>query len=121
MNRTGVYIPSSLKYANQYLLRQATGIPDAVVVTRHPQGLDVAAFKAALLEVAKQSGFTQETFDKCLSDDKLLQNIAAGHSRANEAFSITRIPTVFVNGKKLVGEPTLATVEKMLEAVLPKS
>jgi glycosyltransferase involved in cell wall biosynthesis len=41
VNRTGVYIPSSLKYANQYLLRQATGIPDAVVVTRHPQGLDV--------------------------------------------------------------------------------
>ncbi len=80
-----------------------------------------AAFKTALLEVAKQSGFTQETFDKCLSDDKLLQDIAAGHSRANEAFGITRIPTLFINGKKLVGEATFAAVEKALEAVLPKS
>lgn len=82
---------------------------------------DNPGFKAALLEVAKQSGFTQETFDKCLTDQKLLDNIAAGHSRATEKFGITRIPTLFINGKKLVGEPSLQNVEKALEPLLAKS
>ena len=82
---------------------------------------DNTAFKSALLEVAKQSGFTQETFDKCLSDQKLLENISAGHARATEGFGITRIPTLFINGKKLIGEATLAAVEKALEPLLPKS
>ena len=78
------------------------------------------AFKAALLEVAKQSGFTQETFEKCLSDQKLLENISAGHQRASEGFGITKIPTLFINGKKLLGEATLANVDKTLEPLLPK-
>jgi protein-disulfide isomerase len=82
---------------------------------------DNPGFKAALLEVAKQSGFTQETFDKCLTDQKLLDDIAAGHTRATEKFGITRIPTLFINGKKLVGEPTLQNVEKALEPLLAKS
>lgn len=82
---------------------------------------DNTAFKAALFEVAKQSGFTQESFDKCLTDQKLLENISANHQRATEAFGITRIPTLFINGKKLVGEATFSAVEKAIEAQLPKS
>jgi protein-disulfide isomerase len=82
---------------------------------------EAAGFKSALLDVAKQSGFTQESFDKCLTDQKLLDQISAQHARATEKFGLTRIPTLFVNGKKLVGEPSLAALDKMLEPLLPKS
>lgn len=82
---------------------------------------DNPTFKTALLEIAKQSGFTQETFDKCLTDQALLDNIAANHRRAQEKLGITRIPTLFINGKKLAGEPSLENVEKALEPLLPKS
>ena len=82
---------------------------------------DNPGFKQALLEVAKQSGFTQETFDKCLTDQKLLDGLVAQHKRATENFGITRIPSIFVNGKKLIGEASLAGIEKLLEPLLAKS
>ena len=79
---------------------------------------DNPGFKQALLEIAKQSGFTQESFDKCLTDQALLDKLAAQHKRAMESFGINRIPTLFVNGKKLVGEPSLANVEKLLQPLV---
>jgi protein-disulfide isomerase len=82
---------------------------------------DNPSFLGALLEIAKQSGFTEESFNTCLKNQKLLEDITAVHTRAREAFNITRIPTIFINGKKLVGEPTFAAVEKVLEPLLPKS
>ena len=82
---------------------------------------DNPGFRQALLEVAKQSGFTQESFEKCLTDQALLDKLSAQHKRAIEVFGINRIPTIFVNGKKLVGEPSLANVEKLLEPLLSKS
>ncbi|HEY8193730.1 MAG TPA: thioredoxin domain-containing protein [Hyphomicrobium sp.] len=36
-----------------------------------------------LFEIAKQAGFTQESFDKCLTDQKLLDQITAERTRAN--------------------------------------
>jgi protein-disulfide isomerase len=81
---------------------------------------DNPAFLAALLEIAKQTGFTEESFNACMKDDKLVENIAAVHKRAGQAFGISRIPTVFINGKKLAGEATFANVEKMIEELLAK-
>lgn len=82
---------------------------------------DNPGFKQALLEVAKQSGFTQESFDKCLTDQALLDKLVAQHKRAIENFGISRIPTIFLNGTKVVGEPSLANVEKTLEPMLAKN
>jgi protein-disulfide isomerase len=81
---------------------------------------DNPSFKAALLEVAKQSGFTQESFEKCLGDQALLDKIAAGHARASDKFNVQSIPTIYINGRKL-REPTFAAFEKMVEPLLPKS
>ncbi|MGQ0673027.1 MAG: DsbA family protein [Hyphomicrobium sp.] len=80
-----------------------------------------AAFRAALLEVAKQSGFTQETFEKCLTDQPLLDKLTADRNRAAQGFAISRIPTIFINGKRVIGEPSLSAVEKVIEPLLPKS
>ncbi len=41
-----------------------------------------------LFEIAKQAGFTQESFDKCLTDQKLLDEITAGRTRASDVFGV---------------------------------
>lgn len=74
-----------------------------------------------LFEIAKQAGFTQESFDKCLTDQKLLDNITAGRSRASEVFGVSATPTFFINGKRLDGAPTMASFDKMIEPLLAKS
>jgi protein-disulfide isomerase len=56
-----------------------------------------------LLKFAKQAGFTQESFEKCLTDQKLLDEISAVRTRGAETFGVNATPTFFVNGKKLNG------------------
>ena len=70
-----------------------------------------------LLKFAKQAGFTQDSFEKCLTDQKLLDDIAAIRSRAAETFGVNATPTFFVNGKKLNGVD-LADFEKAFEPIL---
>ena len=71
-----------------------------------------------LYELAKQAGFTQESFDKCLRDQKLLDKIIAGRTRGAEVFGVAATPTFFINGKRLIGEPNLAAFDKMIEPML---
>lgn len=71
-----------------------------------------------LFEFAKQAGFTQESFDKCLTDQKLLDNITAGRTRAAEVFGVNATPTFFINGKKLDGAPTIEAFDKMISPIL---
>jgi protein-disulfide isomerase len=74
-----------------------------------------------LFEIAKQAGFTQESFDKCLTDQKLLDEITAGRTRASDVFGVSATPTFYVNGKKLDGSPTLEKLDEMITPLLAKS
>lgn len=71
-----------------------------------------------LFDIAKQAGFNQESFDKCLKDQALLDKVNALRDRASTAFVITATPTFFVNGKRLQETPTLAALDKMIEPLL---
>ena len=71
-----------------------------------------------LFEIAKQAGFTQESFDKCLTDQKLLDAITATRTRASEKFGVSATPTFFVNGKRLQGAPVMAEFEKAIDPLL---
>lgn len=71
-----------------------------------------------LFELAKQAGFTQESFDKCLTDDKLLDQVEASRKRASEQFGVNSTPTFFINGKRLDSAPTVAEFDKALEPLL---
>ena len=71
-----------------------------------------------LFDIAKQAGFTQESFDKCLTDQKLLDQITSGRTHATEAFGVNSTPTFFINGKRLQEVPTLAAFDKMIEPLL---
>jgi protein-disulfide isomerase len=71
-----------------------------------------------LLAIAKQAGFTQESFDKCLANQKVLDGIEEVRTRAAQKFQVTSTPTFFVNGKMLRGSPTLEELSKQIEANL---
>lgn len=68
-----------------------------------------------LLKFAKQAGFTQESFEKCLTDQKLLDDISAIRARGADTFGVNATPTFFVNGKKLNGV-ALEDFEKAFES-----
>lgn len=71
-----------------------------------------------LFEVAKQAGFTQESFDKCLTDQALLDKIIAVRTRASDKFGVNSTPTFFINGKRLQGGTAIADFDKALEPLL---
>lgn len=71
-----------------------------------------------LFDIAKQAGFTQESFDKCLTDQKLLDQILAQRTRASDTFGVSATPTIFVNGKRFEGTPTLDALSQMIDPML---
>lgn len=73
------------------------------------------------LRIARQAGFTQESFDTCLKDEKLASAIQQVAQRGNTEFNVESTPTFFINGKKYVGALTVAELEKILEPLLKSS
>jgi protein-disulfide isomerase len=71
-----------------------------------------------LFDIAKQAGFTQESFDKCLTDQKLLDEITAARNRASDTFGVSATPTFFINGKKLQEAPSIEAFDKVIEPLL---
>ena len=52
-----------------------------------------------LQQIAKQAGFTEKTFDECLKDQTLYNNIMAMRERGTKDYKVESTPTLFVNGK----------------------
>jgi len=71
-----------------------------------------------LLAVAKQLGFTQQSFDECLANQKVLDGIDWVRQRAAEKFGVNSTPTFFINGNIHRGEMTLEETEKLLQPYL---
>ena len=72
----------------------------------------------ALMGIAKQFGFTQESFDKCLANQKVLDAIQDVRDRASEKLGVNSTPTFFVNGKKLVGDQSIDAMAKEIDPYL---
>jgi protein-disulfide isomerase len=70
-----------------------------------------------LFKMARQAGFTQESFDKCLTDQKLLDDITAARERAAKSFGVNSTPTFFINGKRLNDRSD--TIESFVKAIDP--
>ncbi|MGH6857607.1 MAG: DsbA family protein [Methylocella sp.] len=72
----------------------------------------------ALASLLKQTGMSQNSFDACLKNQVLYDNIAKVHDRAAAKFGVTSTPTFFINGKKETGEMTKEALEKLLAPLL---
>src|ERR1700730_7673976 len=57
-----------------------------------------------LMAIAKQFGFTEDSFNACLANQKVLEDIQAVRDHAVSKLGVNSTPTFFVNGKRLVGD-----------------
>jgi protein-disulfide isomerase len=71
-----------------------------------------------LLALAKQMGFTQETFEACLKDQKVLEAIENVRTHGAEKLAVNSTPTFFINGKKVSGSMTIQELDKQIEPLL---
>jgi len=73
----------------------------------------------AILEIAKQLGFTQETFDAALTNQALFTGMEAVREQALNDFGLTGTPTFYVNGKTLTGDKTLEQLAAEIDPLIP--
>jgi protein-disulfide isomerase len=71
-----------------------------------------------LMEIAKQFGFSQESFNQCLANQQVLDSIQAVRDRGSEKLGVNSTPTFFVNGKKLVGDQSIDQLAKEIDPYL---
>jgi protein-disulfide isomerase len=74
--------------------------------------------KTALLQISKLAGFTQESFEACLTDQKLLDQIRAVKNRGEKDFGVDATPTFFVNGKKYPGALSIEEMSAIIDPLL---
>lgn len=73
--------------------------------------------REAILDKAKEFGFTEASFDACLSNESLMEAFDAELKRA-QSVGVTGTPTFFVNGKKEVGALPMEDWDAAIEPLL---
>ena len=73
---------------------------------------------APLKSIAKQFGYTEQSFEQCLANQKVLDAIQDVRDRAAEKLGVNSTPTFFVNGKKLVGDQSIEALAKEIDPYL---
>jgi protein-disulfide isomerase len=74
---------------------------------RQQQRWAVAKPLDPLFAIAKQAGFTKDSFDTCLANQKLLDDIQKVRQQAIDQFKVKSTPTFFINGSMHVGAFTV--------------
>ncbi|MBS3648228.1 thioredoxin domain-containing protein [Pseudaminobacter sp. 19-2017] len=72
----------------------------------------------ALLQIAKLAGFTQQSFEACLTDQKLLDDIRAVRTRGEQEFKVDSTPTFFINGKQYKGALSIDEMSAIIDGML---
>jgi protein-disulfide isomerase len=72
----------------------------------------------SLRNIAKQLGFSEDSFRACLTNQRVLNDIEDVRNRAVEKLGVNSTPTFFVNGKKIVGDVPLDTLSKEIDPYL---
>ncbi len=74
--------------------------------------------KDALLQISKLAGFSQESFEACLTDQKLLEDVRAVQKRGADEFKVDSTPTFFINGNTYKGALTIAEMSAIIDGML---
>ena len=83
-------------------------------LTRQPEWVSQDVRPDAIFAVAKSSGMTRETFDKCLSNQTIIDGLNEVKQRGRQ-FGVIGTPTFFINGRKAQGEVTFEEIKAMIE------
>src|SRR5215213_7038778 len=71
-----------------------------------------------MLAVAKQAGFTKESFESCLTNQKMLDGIEWTRNRATEKFGVNSTPTFFINSKIVRGAMSIDELSKQIDPLI---
>lgn len=71
-----------------------------------------------MLAIAKQAGFTQQSFDQCLSNQEIEKALVEQRTRAAQKFNVNSTPTFFINGKTFRGALTPEELDKQIAPYL---
>lgn len=73
--------------------------------------------RAALLQMSKLAGFSQESFEACLTNQKLLDDVNATMQRGAGEFGVNSTPTFIINGKKYAGDMSLESMSALIDSL----
>ena len=71
-----------------------------------------------LFKIAKLAGFTQESFQACLKNQELLDNVLAIQKKAAEDYGVNATPTFFINGTKYSGGMPASEMAEIIESLV---
>jgi protein-disulfide isomerase len=71
-----------------------------------------------MFAIAKQAGFTQQTFDECLANQQMLSGLEEQRTRAAQKLNVNSTPTFFINGKIFRGALTVEELDKQVAPYL---
>lgn len=74
--------------------------------------------RTPLENIARLAGFTQETFEACLTDQKLLDEINVVKERGANEFGVDSTPTFFINGKRYPGAMSIEQFSAIIDPLL---
>ncbi|CAD7056850.1 disulfide bond formation protein DsbA [Pseudorhizobium halotolerans] len=74
--------------------------------------------RAALLQMSKLAGFSQETFQACLTNQKLLDDVNATMKRGADEFGVNSTPTFLINGKRYAGAMSVESMSALIDSLL---
>lgn len=73
---------------------------------------------SALFDISKLAGFTQESFEACLTNQKLVDDVNAVRKKAAEEFGVNSTPTFLINGKRYPGNMSVETMSALIDSLL---
>src|SRR5690242_18552470 len=72
-----------------------------------------------LKAIAKQTGgFTDQSFEACLTNQKVLDGIESVRKRAIDKFKVDSTPTFFINGERHSGDMSIDEMAKLIDPYL---
>lgn len=89
-----------------------------VLFAQQPAWAGVENARDALLQISKLAGFTQASFESCLTDQALLENVRAVKERGETTFGVNSTPTFFINGNTYRGALTVEQMSAIIDGAL---
>ncbi len=74
--------------------------------------------RGAMLQMSKLAGFTQESFEACLTNAQLAGDVSAVRDRGAEEFGVQSTPTFLINGKAYSGDMSVDTMSALIDSLL---
>lgn len=74
--------------------------------------------RAALLQMSKLAGFSQESFQACLTNQQLLDDVNATMKRGADEFGVSSTPTFLINGKRYAGAMSVESMSALIDSLL---